>query len=383
MLDPEIRALIVEDQGELRRGLVAMLKKGGVRSVHSSSTGKEGLELLQTHPVDLILCNWDAPEVNGIALLRHVRENSVTENVPFIMVSGELDDDAIAEAAEYEADGHLFKPLTEQVVEDKINNALVKRASTMEMVVRLARAGAFSDIGAFEEAMDELKAAHKIDPRSPRVWTETGEVYELMGDNEKARSCYKEAIKKDENYPKAYDHLGDLYHKEGKADEAIEAIQHAARISPRNVDRQMRFSKAHLTRGDVEAARTAARFAVSHNPDDGSRNAAVAEFFLANGRSDIAEEEFAFALEADPENVHYYNRLGIAFRRQKKFSEAVQNYRKAIAMSSADPVIYYNMARALLESGDAYQATAAFRRALMLNPNFKEAEQALKKLSAS
>ena len=52
-------------------------------------------------------------------------------------------------------------------------------------------------------------------------------------------------------------------------------------------------------------------------------------------------------------------------------------------MSSADPVIYYNMARALLESGDAYQATAAFRRALMLNPNFKEADQALKKLNAT
>lgn len=153
---------------------------------------------------------------------------------------------------------------------------------------------------------------------------------------------------------------------------------HTARISPRNVDRQMRLAKAHLSRGDVEAARTAARFAVSHNPDDGSRNAAVAEFLLANGRSNIAEEEFAFALEADPENVHYYNRLGIAFRRQKKFSEAVQNYRKAIAMSSADP-----MARALLESGDADQATAAFRRVLMLNPNFKEAEQALKKLNAT
>ena len=157
MFAPEIRSLIVEDQEDLRRGLVAMLKNGEVRSVHASATGKEGLEILQTHPVDLILCNWDAPEVNGLAILRHVRENSVTENVPFSMVSGELDDAAIAEAAEYEADGHLFKPLTERVVEDKIDNVLGKRASTMELVVRLARAGAYSDISAFEEAMDELK----------------------------------------------------------------------------------------------------------------------------------------------------------------------------------------------------------------------------------
>lgn len=60
---------------------------------------------------------------------------------------------------------------------------------------------------------------------------------------------------------------------------------------------------------------------------------------MESGRADLAEEEFSFALQADPDNPHYFNRLGLAFRRQKKFKEAIENYRKAIALSPDDAVV--------------------------------------------
>ncbi|HJP14402.1 MAG TPA: tetratricopeptide repeat protein [Nitrospinota bacterium] len=101
---------------------------------------------------------------------------------------------------------------------------------------------------------------------------------------------------------------------------------------------------------------------------------------METGRADLAEVEYAFALEADPENVHYFNRLGLAFRRQKKFREAIENYRKANAIAPDDAVVFYNMAIALAKSGDFNQAIGSLRRALVLQPQFPQAEHALKNL---
>jgi tetratricopeptide (TPR) repeat protein len=72
-------------------------------------------------------------------------------------------------------------------------------------------------------------------------------------------------------------------------------------------------------------------------------------------------------------------RLGLAFRRQKKFKEAIENYRKAKAISP-DAVIYFDLAIAIAESGDLTQAIGSLRCALVLRPKFSQAEKMLKTL---
>jgi len=82
----------------------------------------------------------------------------------------------------------------------------------------------------------------------------------------------------------------------------------------------------------------------------------------------------------NPNNLKYYNRLGIAFRRQKKWKEAMEIYRKALNFSPNNAVIFYNMARSLAEEGKYEQAGTALRHALSINPGFKEAKEFLNKL---
>ncbi len=383
MADDKLQVIVIEEMGQFRSVLLKMLHRSGFEVLRDIVTENDAMESLLKTRVDVILCNWEAPERNGIKLLRFVRENSVTENVPFLLISDGLDEDQIAHAAEFEADGQLITPLSQKNVEDMINAVLLRREYSAEIVVRLARGGAFLDIGVPDEAVEEISAAQEIDPKSPRVWTKTGELYEVMGEGRKAKSCYQEAVKVDENYTKAYDRIGDMLQKEGKTDAALAAIKRATLLSPRNPDRQTRLAKAHISKGNVEEAREAIEAAVSLNPDEGDRGAAVAEFFLENGRADIAETEFVAALEANPDNIHYYNRLGIAFRQQKKYNEAIQNYRQALSVAPNDAVLYYNMALALFGNGDAYQATSTLRRAIVLNPDFQEAKDALKKLESA
>ncbi|MDA1000786.1 MAG: response regulator, partial [bacterium] len=346
MLESHLRFLILEDQGDLRRAMMAMLKNCGVGTVQGVNTDEEGIEVLKNKPIDFILCSWSIPAKGGIEFLKLVRKIPMTMQIPFIMISGrgQLDNDDFAQTNDYDVDGHLIKPLNQQEIEEKIQSVLEKYTFSMEANIALARAHAFVDIEAYDEAKEELQVAHEAGKNSPQVLTQSGQVYERMGDTEKAQACYEEATNRDEYYTKAYDHLGDLLQKKGEPDAAHDLFQRAAKISPKNSDRQMKLAKTLMAKGDEEGARIALHRAVEGEADPASRNAAVAEFFLANNRADLAEEEFGFALAADPENVHYYNRLGMAFRRQRKFKEAIDNYRKAMAVVPSDAVLYYNMA---------------------------------------
>ena len=123
MLEPDIRMLVVEDQGELRRALVAILKRMGSSVVHSVSSGEDALEILAKSPVDFILCEYTLPELNGMALLREIRTNNAYAETPFIMLTnqGQCDDEEYAEAADYDIDGHLIKPLNQKDLDDIVD----------------------------------------------------------------------------------------------------------------------------------------------------------------------------------------------------------------------------------------------------------------------
>ena len=78
--------------------------------------------------------------------------------------------------------------------------------------------------------------------------------------------------------------------------------------------------------------------------------------------------------------MYAYNRLGIAFRRQKKFNEAVALYRKAIAINPEEENLYYNLARAYIGAKDEQMAVTALKRALKIREDFKEAQDLLDKI---
>ncbi|MBT3820339.1 MAG: response regulator, partial [Nitrospinaceae bacterium] len=349
MLEPDIRMLVVEDQGELRRALVAILKRMGASVVHSVSSGEDALEILAKSPVDFILCEYTLPELNGMALLREIRTNNAYAETPFIMLTnqGQFDDEEYAEAADYDIDGHLIKPLNQKDLEDIVDEILKKRAEFKECAIRLARAAAFVDIGADTEAATEIASAQEAQPTSTRVWVESGQLFEELGDNEKAHKSYARASKIDSFCAKAYEGMANILGKEGKSEEAFEFLKKAVDLSPKNKDRQLKMTRHLLESGDEDGARVSLHKALERESDPAARSAAAADFLMESGRADLAEAEYSFALESDPDNTRYYNRLGLAFRRQKKFREAIENYKKALTVSPDDTVLYYNMAVAL------------------------------------
>ncbi|MDA1001173.1 MAG: tetratricopeptide repeat protein [bacterium] len=382
MSDTHTRVLVVEGESKLRRVIASMLYGAGMKTVYSVPDGKQAQEILMSKAVDFVLCDWSAPELPGMDILQKIRNTELHRFMPFLMMSrvGQLDEEDQLAAHDYDVDGMVFKPINQNELEDTIKSAVNNYNGNVEIFTHLTRASALADIGFHGEARAELAAAQEKKPDWSRVWTESGDVFTAMRAMPEAKQCYKKAIDTDSKYTRSFDKLALIMKMEGKEKEAIRFYEMASEISPRNKTRQYALAKAYFERGEVESAVKAVHTALEGDKDTSTRSAEAAEFFLAAGRPDLAETEFGVAPQADPQNVSHFNRLGIAFRRQKKYKEAVENYKKAITYSPNDAILYYNMAWALIATKEHSQAAVACRRAIRLEPEFKEAQDLLKKL---
>ncbi len=79
--------LIVEDDHELRDMIARHLHTSGFE-VWKASNGLRALQILKAKTPDLIITDWDMPEMDGITLLRHIKEMPADQQVPVIMLSG-------------------------------------------------------------------------------------------------------------------------------------------------------------------------------------------------------------------------------------------------------------------------------------------------------
>ena len=116
--------LIVDDMKVLRNILKNILVKFEINeaNIYQAENGKEAIEILKSKPVDLILSDWNMPEVNGLEFLRHCRSSEKHKKTPFIMVTAESERDQIVEAVGLGVSGYLLKPVKKDQLLLKISS---------------------------------------------------------------------------------------------------------------------------------------------------------------------------------------------------------------------------------------------------------------------
>ncbi len=106
MTDPGVRLLVVDDEPAIRRFLRTALTAHGFQ-VFEAATGQAGLEGVIAHRPDVVILDWGLPDLEGLEVLRQVREWS---RVPIIMLTVRgAEGDKIA-ALDSGADDYLTKP---------------------------------------------------------------------------------------------------------------------------------------------------------------------------------------------------------------------------------------------------------------------------------
>jgi DNA-binding NtrC family response regulator len=107
-LDALGRVLLVDDQPELRRVLRRNLSKLGYEVVEASN-GRAAIELARQEHFDVVISDVRMPDLGGLDLLREL--HGLDPDLPVVLMSGGLDDDAELAAKEYGAFAYLMKPV--------------------------------------------------------------------------------------------------------------------------------------------------------------------------------------------------------------------------------------------------------------------------------
>jgi len=114
------KILVVEDSQFQRTICVAQLQQAGFENIEVAGDGNDAYSKLEEGEIDLILCDWEMPELNGIQLLRKVKKNSTLQNIPFVMVTSTKDEKRQQEAIDEGALDYIVKPASPDLFKEKL-----------------------------------------------------------------------------------------------------------------------------------------------------------------------------------------------------------------------------------------------------------------------
>src|SRR5579863_1309775 len=121
--------LVVDDSRAMRMIVTRELRKAGYENVVEAENGAVALETISGGGVDLVLSDWNMPDMNGIDLLTNLRAGGNT--VPFGFVTSETAGDVRARAFEVGASFIITKPFTSDDLDREICLALGDDAGAM------------------------------------------------------------------------------------------------------------------------------------------------------------------------------------------------------------------------------------------------------------
>ena len=80
-----LKVLIVDDQNSVRQMTRITLEELGIKTIHEAEDGKAAFATATVQPIDLIISDFNMPEMDGLGLLRAVRGHAALRTLPFIL----------------------------------------------------------------------------------------------------------------------------------------------------------------------------------------------------------------------------------------------------------------------------------------------------------
>ncbi|MCI8561170.1 MAG: response regulator [Dorea sp.] len=120
------KVMLVEDEELILQGLRNILdwEALGLKVVHMAHDGLEALKMWEKEPVHIVVTDISMPEMDGLALLKKIREKE--EQVRFIILTGYDEFDYAREAIRLEVENYILKPIDEEELERQLKETVQK-----------------------------------------------------------------------------------------------------------------------------------------------------------------------------------------------------------------------------------------------------------------
>lgn len=307
------RALVVDEFPDMRAFIRRMLRSFGVEKIDLASDGSDALTRCREYPYDIIICDYNLGEGrNGQQLLEELKFSGVLRRTAtFVMVTAESSSNAVLGALESRPDDYLTKPLTQTVLQKRLDRIMLEKlvfepalqaldsvdyqqaVEHCELIAEEHPPYALSARQLQGEALiadgrylDAASLYELIIREHPCEWAFLGKVKALMAQGKwsAAKIILLQLAKNGSRTPAVYDALSDVELSLGNTETAGEFLQTAAKISPNGLLRQRKLSDLAQINNDVAVAERALRrvikLASNSCHDCAENNFSLARFLL-------------------------------------------------------------------------------------------------------
>jgi tetratricopeptide (TPR) repeat protein len=289
----------------------------------------------------------------------------------------------------------LYYDINNDIARKNLETQLqAKKVNPKDTSVRLLEAEDERAQSNFFAALGELNEVNKIQ-ETPRAFLMIGKIYHVLslrsiddkvGFMAKSLKNLDKAQLLEPRNPEPIIAKGDIYVAKGKISRGIDYYKQAIELDPTNGSAQQA-----LVNGWLAAIRVA--------PSIANNFVGLATAYQLQGNIDQAEKNYRRALQLEPTNqlavdgikaiendkvqmeLDLFLNRAIAFQKEGRYDESIDSYIKAVRLSPRNADIHYNVGTSFQAKKDWFQAEKAYRRALELDPNHKEATLALKALT--
>ena len=119
-----ISILVVDDSPTMRRIITSQLNKAGFADVGEADDGVHGLEELATGGYDLVLTDWNMPNMDGLEFIRAIRSREEYKAIPILVVTTRNSKQDVVTAMKEGANNYVVKPFGPSSLSDKITKVL-------------------------------------------------------------------------------------------------------------------------------------------------------------------------------------------------------------------------------------------------------------------
>lgn len=120
-----LKLLVVDDSSTMRRIIKNTLQRLGFNDILEAEHGVEAWQIMEKTPdINVLITDWNMPEMNGLELVRKVRAEKKYETMPIIMVTTEGGKAEVITALKAGVNNYIVKPFTPQVLKEKLEDVL-------------------------------------------------------------------------------------------------------------------------------------------------------------------------------------------------------------------------------------------------------------------
>jgi len=120
----ELRVLVVDDSSLARKHISRVLRNLGIETIETAENGREAVGMIENTYFDLVVTDYNMPEMDGEALTRYIRENSAQKAIPIMMVTSEANESRLSAVQQAGVSGICDKPFEPGAVRQMIHSLM-------------------------------------------------------------------------------------------------------------------------------------------------------------------------------------------------------------------------------------------------------------------